>query len=60
MARLFIKGKDFGPHAFLFPIRDLNTHQPLPGIEVGDIGPKLGFNTVDNVLFSPFLFFYFL
>ncbi len=22
--------------------------QPLPGIEIGDIGPKLGYNSVDN------------
>jgi len=48
MARLFIEGKDFGPHPFILPIRDLQTHQPLKGIEVGDIGPKFGFNTVDN------------
>jgi len=23
-------------------------HKPLRGIEVGDIGPKIGFNTTDN------------
>jgi len=48
MARLFIRGKDFGPHAFVAQIRDLNNHHPLPGITLGDIGPKFGFNTVDN------------
>lgn len=40
MARLFLKGKDYGPHAFIVQIRSLSTHLPLPGIEVGDIGPK--------------------
>ena len=29
-------------------IRDLDSHRPLPGIEVGDIGPKFGFNAKDN------------
>lgn len=32
----------------MVPIRDLNTHKPLPGVEVGDIGPKLGYATKDN------------
>ena len=40
MARLFLAGKDHGPHAFIVQIRALKTHLPLPGIEVGDIGPK--------------------
>ena len=48
MARLFIKGRDYGPHAFVLPIRDMQTHAPLPGIDVGDIGPKVGYNGVDN------------
>lgn len=48
MARLIVKGRDYGPHGFVVQIRDLETHLPLPGIEVGDIGPKLGFNSVDN------------
>jgi len=42
MARLFLAGKDHGPHAFIVQIRALTTHLPLPGIEVGDIGPKCG------------------
>lgn len=42
MARLFVKGTDYGPHAFVVQIRDLATHKPLPGVTVGDIGPKMG------------------
>ena len=32
----------------MVPIRDLDNHRPLPGIEVGDIGPKYGFTAKDN------------
>ncbi|KAK9824680.1 hypothetical protein WJX72_012328 [[Myrmecia] bisecta] len=48
MARLFVDSKDYGPHAFIVQIRTLDTHRPLPGIKVGDIGPKAGYNAVDN------------
>ncbi|KAK9833196.1 hypothetical protein WJX74_009804 [Apatococcus lobatus] len=48
MARLFINQKDYGLHAFVMQIRDLSTHLPLAGITVGDIGPKFGYNGVDN------------
>ncbi|KAI8987647.1 acyl-CoA dehydrogenase/oxidase [Mycotypha africana] len=48
MARLISQGKDFGPHPFIVQIRNLANHEPLEGITVGDIGPKFGFNTVDN------------
>lgn len=29
-------------------IRDNETHKPLKGVTVGDIGPKLGYSTKDN------------
>jgi hypothetical protein len=29
-------------------LRSLEDHLPLPGITVGDIGPKFGFGGVDN------------
>ncbi|RCI02106.1 hypothetical protein CU098_011478, partial [Rhizopus stolonifer] len=48
MARLITQGKDLGPHPFCVPIRSLEDHRPLKGITVGDIGPKFGFNSVDN------------
>jgi len=47
-ARLFLDGKDVGVQAFLVQLRSLKDHEPLPGIEVGDIGPKVGFNAIDN------------
>ncbi|RUP43346.1 hypothetical protein BC936DRAFT_137317 [Jimgerdemannia flammicorona] len=48
MARLISNGKDYGPHPFVVQIRSLVNHRPLRGVTVGDIGPKFGFNTVDN------------
>ncbi|GAB9477155.1 Acyl-coenzyme a oxidase, partial [Globisporangium polare] len=52
-ARLFLDGgngsrKDVGIQAFIVPLRSLATHEPLAGVELGDIGPKVGFNSVDN------------
>lgn len=29
-------------------IRSLENHMPMPGVEVGDVGEKLGYNTMDN------------
>ncbi|KAF1319788.1 Peroxisomal acyl-coenzyme a oxidase, partial [Globisporangium splendens] len=47
-ARLFLDGADVGVQAFLVQLRSLENHEPLPGIECGDIGPKVGFQSVDN------------
>jgi len=47
-ARLLVGGKDLGIHNFMVQLRDMATHQPLPGIAVGDIGPKIGYNNQDN------------
>ena len=48
MARLLHGGRDLGPHAFVLPLRDPETHCPFAGITIGDIGPKQGYNGVDN------------
>ncbi|XP_036426043.1 peroxisomal acyl-coenzyme A oxidase 1 isoform X1 [Colossoma macropomum] len=48
LAQLYTQGKCHGLHAFIVPIRCMKTHQPLPGVTVGDIGPKFGFDEVDN------------
>ncbi|KAG6439335.1 hypothetical protein O3G_MSEX000686, partial [Manduca sexta] len=48
VAQLYTNGTCYGVHPFFVQIRDLETHMPLPGISVGEIGPKLGFNTANN------------
>uniref|UniRef100_A0A915D7C2 Acyl-coenzyme A oxidase n=1 Tax=Ditylenchus dipsaci TaxID=166011 RepID=A0A915D7C2_9BILA len=45
---IYSNGGWHGAHQFWVQIRDLDTHQPLPGIVVGDIGPKFGMNSNDN------------
>jgi acyl-CoA oxidase len=47
-AQLFVKGKSYGVHAFIVPLRDKTTHKLLPGVLVGDCGPKNGCNEIDN------------
>jgi len=42
------KSADMGIHAFIVPIRDLETHALLPGVEIHDCGHKVGLNGVDN------------
>ena len=60
MAKTISLGQDRGVHPFLVQVekcyckkktfdflqlRDPATHQPLPGVIVGEIGPKLGMNS---------------
>jgi acyl-CoA oxidase len=47
-AQLYIDGKCYGVHAYIVPIRDNQTHKLLPGVLIGDCGPKSGLNGVDN------------
>lgn len=42
------KGKRRGIHNFLVPLRSMEDHKLLPGVETGDIGPKIGYNNMDN------------
>jgi acyl-CoA oxidase len=42
VAQLRTKGVGHGPHQFLCRIRHEKTHEPLPGLVIGDIGPKYG------------------
>jgi acyl-CoA oxidase len=48
VADLITQGKSRGVHPFIVQLRSLEDHTPLPGITVGDIGPKFGFNANDN------------
>ena len=48
MARLIIGIKDHGVHPFIVQLRSLSDYTPLPGIELGDIGIKMGLNSTDN------------
>ena len=55
-AQLYVEGKCYGPHAFLVPIRNKDTHMPLPGVTLGDCGKKEGLDGIDNgfIIFSQF------
>ncbi|TKR72830.1 hypothetical protein L596_020225 [Steinernema carpocapsae] len=48
VAQLWTKGVCHGPHPFIVQLRDEETHMPLKGIRLGDIGPKFGINGGDN------------
>jgi len=48
MAQLYIDGDCKGPHMFFIQVRDEDTHEPLPGVHIGDIGKKMGFIGVNN------------
>ncbi|CAL4062320.1 unnamed protein product, partial [Meganyctiphanes norvegica] len=48
MAQLYTKGKCHGPHPFIVQLRAEETHQSMPGVTLGEIGPRLGMNTNDN------------
>ena len=50
-ARLILpSGRDAGPHLFFVQLRSLEDHRTMPGITIGDIGPKAmgGYAAVDN------------
>jgi acyl-CoA oxidase len=46
-ARLVVAGEDHGVHCILVPVRDADGG-PLPGVTIGDCGPKAGLPGVDN------------
>uniref|UniRef100_A0A1I8NUH3 Acyl-coenzyme A oxidase n=1 Tax=Stomoxys calcitrans TaxID=35570 RepID=A0A1I8NUH3_STOCA len=48
VAQLYIDNEAKGIHMFVVQVRDEETHMPLPGVHVGEIGKKLGMNGVNN------------
>ncbi|XP_071499066.1 peroxisomal acyl-coenzyme A oxidase 1-like [Diadema antillarum] len=48
LAQLIVRGKRHGVHAFILQLRSLETHQPLPGRTIGDIGLKSSYAAIDN------------
>lgn len=48
MAQLYTRGKCHGIHPFMVQLRSLEDHRSLPGVTLGDIGPKFGYNENDN------------
>lgn len=51
-ARLIVDENDYGVQPFMVQLRSLKDHKPLPGIEVGDVGEKLGYDMMDNAYVS--------
>lgn len=47
-AQLIIDGESKGLQSFFVPLRDPQTHAPLPGVRIGDCGAKMGLHGVDN------------
>ncbi|ORE14203.1 acyl-CoA oxidase [Rhizopus microsporus] len=47
-AQLIVKGKNYGTKCFVVPLRDPKTYNLLPGVNIGDIGKKMGRDGIDN------------
>ncbi|PGH13141.1 hypothetical protein AJ79_03848 [Helicocarpus griseus UAMH5409] len=48
MARLIIGHKDHGVHPFIIPLRNVDDFKPVQGVELGDLGMKMGYNGTTN------------
>ncbi|KAJ8865835.1 hypothetical protein PR048_033357 [Dryococelus australis] len=48
VAQLYTQGVRRGIHPFIVQLRDEDTHKPLSGIKIGEIGTKLGMNATNN------------
>jgi acyl-CoA oxidase len=47
-AKLMIDGRSFGVHPFMVQLRNIENYDPMPGVELGDIGAKFGYSAKDN------------
>lgn len=59
-AQLIVGGINKGVHVFAIPIRDYETHEPLPGVTIGDCGQKSTVDGIDNgfIMFNNYLIQY--
>lgn len=48
VAQLYTKGQCHGIHPFIVQLRDIETHMPLSGIKIGELGCKFGMNSTNN------------
>lgn len=48
MAQLYIDGQLKGLHMFYVQLREEGTHEPRPGVHIGELGKKMGFLGVNN------------
>ncbi|KAL4084612.1 hypothetical protein QTP88_027543 [Uroleucon formosanum] len=48
LAQLYTQGIHRGIHPFIVQLRDSETWMPMPGIKIGEIGSKMGMNSVNN------------
>ena len=47
-AQLYVKQVCYGVHSFIVGIRNIRDNMPFPGVTIGDAGPKLGNDNIDN------------
>lgn len=47
-AQLIVKGKNYGTKCFVVPLRNPKTYDTLPGVNIGDLGKKMGRDGIDN------------
>ncbi|OMH84762.1 Acyl-coenzyme A oxidase 3 [Zancudomyces culisetae] len=47
-ARLIVNGKDYGVKTFIVQLRDPETYELMAGVNIGDIGKKMGRDQIDN------------
>lgn len=47
-AQLIVNGKTYGTKTFIVPLRDPKTFTLLPGVNIGDLGSKMGRQGIDN------------
>ncbi|KAI9503930.1 acyl-CoA dehydrogenase/oxidase C-terminal [Coemansia spiralis] len=47
-AQLIVKGKCYGTKTFVVQLRDTKTFQLMPGVNIGDLGKKMGRDQIDN------------